>query len=192
MKFLYFCMLSAACLPLVCLHGCHSKAERDEQKTIAGANDRINALEKSIADCEQRLLERNEQVKRLQQENAVLTSSMKETYEEQMRVASDVNRQRVALLEGQVADLRMELSLSEKQRLALEETVNLPEFASSIKQQSFAAERIAYIIIIGFLLATTFFFLREYLYAKRDSRDNIVRAITRIKIMPPRPQGKLE
>ena len=138
----------------------------EKYKDLKACNDRVQAL-----------LKHNEA---LTKENNDLRNIMKATYEEQIRVTMDTHRKQVALLEEQVADLGMQWSVSERERLALQAILDQQTNLPKMERNNLLMERTVWICLVlcGFMMSATFAF--RYHGLRKHRRDNIVRIVSEL------------
>ena len=161
-------------LAVAILLGCaQDQDDTETRRSLAGANDRIQALIRNI--------------KTLEGENAALkqgfdtqSRSLKATYDRELQTANETNRQKVAGLEEQLADLRMALSVSEKQRLALQEVVDQPDRVMVLRENNFAMERVVWISLLFISAIVSICFAVRYHGLRKQRRENIVRVVSEL------------
>ncbi len=150
---------------------CGCGADPEERATLEGANDRIQALLKNKEMAE-------EELRKAKQDFDQQVATLKSTYERKEQEMGESHRQRVAALEEKLADFRMELSMSEKQRLALEEVVEQPQRLEAMRQNAFAGERTVWIVLVFVALSVGAVFAFRYHALRKERRENIVRVIS--------------
>ncbi|HLS28051.1 MAG TPA: hypothetical protein VK041_05330 [Opitutales bacterium] len=155
--------------------GCGGDPEK--RKELAAANDRIQMQLRNIETLEKD----NE---RLRQNFTNLSESLKKTYEEEKGTIQEANRQRLAVLESEVAELRMQLSVSERQRLALQEAVDQPDRLKVLQDNNFAMERVVWIVTIFLCIISAVVLGLKYLGLRRSRRENIVRLVSELSHNP--------
>ncbi len=110
-------LFATACSVLV---GCSSK---DPEQTRVSRKAQMIAFRRLLKNI--RTLE--DENRQLKADSAARADALKKTYDAQASTVAAANRRSTADLEGKIADLQMELSMSEKQRLALQGVADQPK-----------------------------------------------------------------
>ncbi len=162
-------LFATACSVLV---GCSSK-DPEQRASVEGANDRIQALLKNIRTLE-------DENRQLKADSAARADALKKTYDAQASTVAAANRRSTADLEGKIADLQMELSMSEKQRLALQGVADQPKRLQALQQENLSMERAVWISIVFIAAMVSLWLALRYHSLRKQRRDNIVRVVTEL------------
>ncbi len=183
MKYVLLGML--LCLSNIVLTGC---GDRDRQRSLDVANERIQDLNRAKI-----LLEEENTKYRERFDDQV--EAFRETYEnriavlneqiEDMRLSrqndlSDIRKiydQRIADLDAKLSDKRMELSLSERQRLALRELAEQPDRLKELRSDNFHMERLMWLLGVIISCFVSFVFAFRFFTLRKLRRDNIARMV---------------
>lgn len=142
----------------------------NEISEVKAANERIRVLENNLRTLEQE----NE---RLQVTMEGRTEELKSFYDDRIRQLRNDHRLKVADLESKLSEYRMNLSLSEKERIALQEVIDHPERLNEIQRNNFGIERVIWIVLVFIFIGASGFYASKYYYDK-PRRENIVRLVS--------------
>ena len=167
----------ATCFAAIALLLSSSGCDSEEKKTLLGANERISALER---DNKHLLAE----VARKEAELVAGKTTLSADFDKQLTTVKELNRQRVADLEGQVASLQIQLGSVSRERLTLQEIVDLKEHGPQMMQASMNRERLVwatcvFACVIPLLWVTTRFAamkrsLNPYLLRRAAAAQSLV------------------
>lgn len=150
--------------------GCNS-GERHNQ--LESANERINDLQKLLA-------ERDSQVEELKLQLATTSEKRAKDHAEALRALKEFHAKQIADLETENADLQMELGLSEKQRLALQGLLDQPDRLQAIRTANNSIERVIWFTICLACLGVAGFIGSRYFTLRSKRRDDLVRVIAKL------------
>lgn len=153
--------------------------KRDEEirSDLAAANDRIQALNLN----NQTLSGENDRIK---QDFTNLTDSLRKTYETEKGTILEASRQRLAVLESEGAELQMRFSVSERQRLALQDAIDQPGRLKILQDNNFAMERMVWIAAVFLCIIPAVVVALKYHGMRRNRRENIVRLVSELSNNP--------
>jgi len=157
---------------MFCLTSCGG-TDPELRKELEAANDRIRVLILNNQTLE-------DSIGRLEAEFEKDKKHLKEMYKNETGTITENYRQKIADLESQIADLRMELSITNRQRLALQEAVDQPDRLKVLQEDNFAMERMVWIITICLCIIFAVVVSLKSLAYRNSRRENVVRLISEL------------
>ncbi len=174
-------------LGLSLLPGCGGE-DSEEHNQLESANERNKDLKKLIAERESTIEELRARIKAVEAERAAGVNELsqrhqqeldrlKAAYQDKLELAKGQFEQRIVDLETTISDLRIQLGLSEKQRLSLKGVVDQPERLAAIERANFSMERTMWVCLTTACLAVSGIFASQYFRLRAERRKDVVKLI---------------
>jgi hypothetical protein len=107
-------------------------------------------------------------------------AELAEKHEDDVRALKEFHAKQIAALETKNADLQMELGMSEKQRLALQELLDQPDRLQAIRTANNSIERVIWFTICVACLGIAGFVGTRYFNLRSKRREDLVRVIAKL------------
>jgi predicted nuclease with TOPRIM domain len=168
------CMLGFV---LATLPGC-----KDDNKleTTRGLEEENRVLRDQISTLQKRLDEESERRTQLGGERDAEFQQIRDRFNALQREASEAHRRELAMAKNEASDLRLRLSNSEKQVIALTEALYQPDRVRAAKSESFMIERTVYAALIVGLVATIVFVLKSRTDKRLERVERLPAAIRQL------------
>ncbi|MFU8830104.1 MAG: hypothetical protein ACNA8P_11825 [Phycisphaerales bacterium] len=171
------------CIMVAALPGC---GDSSDLETVRGLEEENRVLRSQIADLEKRLVDEAKLREQLGGERAAEFQQIQDRFNAMQREASEAHRRELAMVKDEASDLRLRLSMSEKQAIALNEALYQPGRVRGAQRESFMIERTVYVALVIGLVAT----IASVLKSRTDKRiERIEKLPAAIRQLPRRAQG---
>jgi hypothetical protein len=100
---------------------CAGCAQQDQNKTIPGLQEQAKVQQGQIKDQAKQIEQLKDERKSIEQETRARIELAKKEFDDRLAKADELHRLKVAQLESEIADLRLELGSVQREKIALRE-----------------------------------------------------------------------
>ena len=171
------CCALLAIAALIPGHGCDSSPDK---QTLRGLQEENRVLKESVANLQQQ----TQAIKSDRQENV---TGLKKAQQEELGKLRGLQREKTSQLEHTVADLRLELSSTQRERLALQAIVDQRPRVQEAVQIRFGIERLVWLVFVVCALAALMLVAGKYIRLQRQVAQSVLQQATLIQRMKEEP-----
>ena len=158
-------------------HGCDSGADK---QTLRGLQEENRVLKESVANLQQ-------QAQAIKTDRHEDVTALKKAQQEELGKLRDLQREKTSQLERTVADLRLELNSTQRERLALQAIVDQRPRVQEAVQVRFGIERLVWLVFLVCALAALMLVAGKVIRLQRQVAQSVLQQATLIQRMKEEP-----
>jgi hypothetical protein len=158
-------------------HGCDSSTDK---QTLRGLQEENRVLKESIANLQ-------EQAQAIKTDRLADVTALKKAQQEELGKLRELQREKTSQLEQTVADLRLELSSTQRERLALQAIVDQRPRVQDAVQVRLGIERLVWLVFLVCALAALMLIAGKYVRLQRQIAQSVLQQATLIQRMKEEP-----
>jgi|GEM_PF-2608228 len=140
-----------------------------QNKTIQGLQEQTKVQQEKITYLEDHIVNLNNEKQDVNQSSAGRIEQLKREFEDRLVKSEELHRSKISQLEGEIANLRLELGAIQREKLALQEMVDREPRVQSAN----SARREYDTLVLGFMIAILIALLMFVLQKYRSVQDRL-------------------